>query len=62
MSSVIPLSIDEIDDVSGGVDHEVIAAGLGIMVGSLSVGLACPAAGGAIATIGLAVVVSGLLS
>lgn len=62
MQGVTALSLGEIEEVGGGIDHGVVSAGLGIMVSSLSVGLACPPAGGMIATIGLAVAVSGLFS
>jgi len=55
------LSLDEINNVDGGADAKVVSTGLTIMASSLKVGPVCPPAGGAIATIGLAVVVVGLL-
>ncbi|WP_187335193.1 hypothetical protein [Novosphingopyxis iocasae] len=53
------LSLDEIDLVDGAADAKVVSAGATIMASSLYVA-AVPPAAGAIATIGLAVVVMGL--
>lgn len=62
MKSIVELQSLEIDTVSGGIDHEVVATGLGIMLVGAEVGAVVPPAGGAICTIGALVALSGLVS